>query len=94
MSFASDMGHDIPNGYETGCYSSNYNYSGKLPYFLDIKEIKNQTEKAWLVVFEETETEHWIPKSIGKLMKNDKIIRIPEWLVEKLAKEHFENNIK
>ncbi len=91
MSFASDMGHDIPNGYDDSYevgYSSSYNYSGTLPYFLNVREIRSQTEKAWLILFEQNNIEHWIPKSVGKLMKEDKVMRIPEWLVWKIAEEH------
>lgn len=49
-------------------------------------ELKDETEKAWLVVSVDTEKEAWVPKSMCKLtlglVEIDGVLTLPEWMAE------------
>ena len=52
----------------------------------DIKEILQETEKAWQIVFDTGEI-HWLPKSQCRII-GDKIY-IPKWLCEQKGLEEL-----
>ncbi len=93
MSFAEEMGHDIPNEYDDdrGYYTeygpngtSGRVYVNEEPVIRDVTEIITETEKAWLMdisvagdVFR-----FWVPKSQCTLDQNKSTIEIPDWLAQ------------
>lgn len=56
----------------------------KEPVMFDC-EIKDETDKAWLVVIDEEE--YWIPKSISQMERQgrevDDVIEVPTWWAKK-----------
>jgi hypothetical protein len=46
-------------------------------------ELKRETDAAFLMFIEETEEEHWLPKSQCEWMEEEGQVWIPRWLAEK-----------
>ncbi len=89
MSFAEDMGHDIPPMWgEEGC-GETYGYlgrdwAGESWVTTENVTIIHQTEKAYLIEDNETKAKVWLPKSQVKYDEETKQFDIPKWLSNKL----------
>ena len=85
MSFAEDMGHDIPDydSYEAPTFRrSDHNTKNKTRVLSGISLVYD-TNKALL--FEFNKKQYWVPKSQIVLSSDGKEIEIPEWLIDKLS---------
>ena len=91
MSFAEEMGHDIPDygmdeGRGYGGYRSpfvkGFN-SGNLLERHAYLEIVFTTDKAWL--FQMKHGKIWVPKSVGTLYEKELIVDMPRWFIKTLT---------
>jgi len=87
MSFAEDMGHDIPpmwgeDGFDFG-YSNAWGRSEEWVTTEDVT-IEHETDKAYLVKDNSTDSKFWLPKSQVKFNEETKQFDIPKWLSDKL----------
>ena len=77
-----------------GDMADDYDLYGPDPYdddeqelmVLKILELKAETGKAYLVVTEDFH-EWWLPKSQCNYVKEDKVMEIPGWLLDKKMEE-------
>jgi len=91
MSFAEEMGHDIPSYEDYGRSSEDYSYSrynahktnrGLHSVEVDITTVVHETEKAYLVHLRGADIDVWIPKSQGSINESKTMLTIPQWLVD------------
>jgi hypothetical protein len=80
MSFAEDMGHDIPQYEDYG--------ESRISYTTVDCTVKAETDKALLIEVIENGTERkltsWVPKSKCQFNAKTKSVDIPDWLYSKL----------
>jgi len=97
MSFAEEMGYNIPSDYGFDDYGGYYdecgpnNTSGRVyleqerdPIIRDITEIIVETEKAWLMDIKVAEDVYrfWVPKSQCTINQCESTLEIPYWLAQ------------
>ena len=95
MSFAEDMGHDMPPGYDCEVYAGGYSGSGyysqhsytpRVTTYTDIAvNVVKETEKAWMCSVGDDPINRWCPKSQCTLNINRNTLKIPDWLLSAWA---------
>ncbi len=49
---------------------------------LRFEEVKHETHSAYLILFDRSGVQAWLPKSQCEVSDGDKIVQMPQWLVE------------
>jgi hypothetical protein len=81
MSFAEEMGHDIPNEHDDRGSGGGYrSYHRRIPRIITCIDVKKIHETAKALLLEIKEKQYWLPKS--QVTLNGTEVKIPEWLVE------------
>jgi hypothetical protein len=80
MGDMADMINDNWDGSDSWC--SGKPNDGNIREGVKYKEIKTSTDKAWLVIFENSPDE-WFPKSLCDINEEAKVIRAPRWILQK-----------